>query len=211
MRRKLAAIGVLVVALLSSLGAQAADLETGFRNPPDEARPGAYWLWLNGYVNRDQVETELKSLHAAGIRGLCLFDMGATGDKSKMPPAGPAFLSDRSVSDIAHAVRIAGRLGMTVELSVASSWDMGGAWVEPRHASMGLYDSKVEIEGPNVVDRVLPMPPSPTPAPRDARGRPAFAAARSPCWPSPRSTGAPDSTLSSHSIRREFTCSTTPC
>jgi hypothetical protein len=175
MRRKLAAIGVLVVAVLSSLGAQAPDLEAGFRSPPDEARPGAYWLWLNGYLNRDHVETELKSLHAAGIRSLCLFDMGATGDKSCVPMAGPAFLSDRSVGDIAHAVRIAGRLGMTVELSVASSWDMGGAWVEPRHASMGLYDSEVEIEGPIAVDRVLPMPPVPASAPRDAQGRPAFA------------------------------------
>ena len=75
--------------MLSSLGGQDPDLEAGFRSPPNDARPAVYWLWLNGYVNRDHVETELKSLHAAGIRGLCLFDMGATGDKSGVPPQGP--------------------------------------------------------------------------------------------------------------------------
>ena len=73
------------------------------------------------------------------------------------------------MGDIAPRGGVAGRLGMTVQLSVASSWDMGGAWVEPRHASMGLYDSEVEIEGPAALDRVLPMPPVPAGARRRAR------------------------------------------
>jgi hypothetical protein len=177
MRIRSAVVGMLAIIAVASFvwTARADDLEAGFRAPPAEARPSAYWLWLNGYVNRDHVETELTQLHAAGIRGLCLFDMGARGDPSGVPPAGPAFLSDRSVSDIAHAVHVAGRLGMTVQLSVASSWDMGGSWVEPRHASMGLYSSEVAIEGPAAVDRLLPMPPVPARAPRDAEGNPAFA------------------------------------
>lgn len=35
-------------------------LERGFRNPPDEARPSAYYLMLNGYLNRDHVGRELE-------------------------------------------------------------------------------------------------------------------------------------------------------
>ena len=31
-------------------------LVAGFLDPPKEARPSAYWLWLNGYVNRDYAE-----------------------------------------------------------------------------------------------------------------------------------------------------------
>ena len=102
-------------------------LLAGFRNPPKEARPSTYWLWLNGYVNRDHVEKELEAFHAAGIRGVCIFDMGARGARDASPPAGPPFLSKTSVADIAHAVRIAQQLDMDVQLSVASSWDMGGA------------------------------------------------------------------------------------
>ena len=150
------------------------DLEAGFRDPPNEARPSAYWLWLGGHVNRPHVERELKAFYDAGVRGLCIFDMGARGAPERMPPAGPPFMSEQSVADIAHAVRIAGRLGMDVQLSVASSWDMGGAWVELRHASMGLFQSETVIDGPASVDRVLPFPPIPAKAPRRRDGKPAF-------------------------------------
>lgn len=164
----------LAVLCLAGLGAGPVDLETGFRDPPAEARPSTYWLWLNGYVNRAHVGPELKALRDAGFRGLCLFDMGAVGAPSTVPPAGPEFLGDQSVADVAHAVGVAGRLGLSVQLSVASSWDMGATWVEPRHASMGLYTMSVEVEGPAAVDRVLPTPEAPPRAPRDAAGKPAF-------------------------------------
>ncbi len=35
-------------------------LVAGFLYPPKAAKPSAYWLWLNGYVNRDYLETELR-------------------------------------------------------------------------------------------------------------------------------------------------------
>jgi len=149
-------------------------LEEGFVNPPDHARPTTYWLWLGGYVNRDHVEQELKSLYEKGIRGLCIFDMGARGAAECLPPAGPAFMSERSVGDVAHTVGVAKRLGMEVQLSVASSWDMGGAWVEPRHASMGLYRSEIRVAGPAAIDRVLPLPEIPAKAPRGPDGSPVY-------------------------------------
>ena len=150
------------------------ELLAGFRDPPSEARPSSYLLWLNGYVNRDHLARELKAFHEAGIRGLCVFDMGARGDEEAFPPAGPPFMSDESVGDVAHAVRLAGRLGMDVQLSVASSWDMGGSWVEPRHASMGLFTSEITIEGPTQYDAVLPFPPVPAKAPRGPDGQPVY-------------------------------------
>jgi len=150
------------------------DLEAGFRDPPDEARPSAYWLWLNGYVNRAHVERELQAYYDVGVRGLCIFDMGARGAAEAMPPAGPAFMSEQSVDDIAHAVQVAGQIGMDVELSVASSWDMGGSWVEPRHASMGLFQTETLIDGPASVDEILPFPTIPAKAPRHADGTPVF-------------------------------------
>lgn len=149
-------------------------LKSGFVNPPDEARPSAYWLWLNGYVNRDHMEKELKSFYDTGIRGLCIFDMGARGAASCMPPEGPAFMSKQSAEDVAHAVRLAGQLGMDVELSAASSWDMGGSWVEPKHASMGLFRSQISVKGPKEIDQVLPFPEIPSKAPRLPDGTPAY-------------------------------------
>ncbi len=168
------ACGAVDMPLHAEPPAASIDLEAGFQSPPNEARPSAYWLWLNGYVNREHVERELRAYHDAGVRGLCIFDMGARGAAEGMPPAGPAFMSERSVEDIVHAVQIAGRLGMDVQLSVASSWDMGGSWVEPRHGSMGLFQTETLVEGPAAVDRVLPFPSVPAKAPRRADVSPAF-------------------------------------
>ncbi len=149
-------------------------LAQGFQNPPKQAQISAYWVWMNGHLNREHVEQELKAFHDAGIRGVCIFDMGARGDTSAMPPAGPPFMSEESVADIAHAVRVAGKLGIDVQLSVASSWDMGGSWVEPRHASMGLFTAETTVSGPAQVDELLPEPTLPAKAPRDADGKPLF-------------------------------------
>lgn len=152
--------------------ASAMDLEEGFREPSKEARPSLYWLWLNGYVNREHAARELRAFRDAGIGGVCIFDMGARGPTGTLPPAGPTFLAAESAADVAFAVRTAGALGMDVQLSVASSWDMGGTWVEPRHASMGLFISQADFEGPAAIDIVLPLPPIPDRAPRKADGAP---------------------------------------
>lgn len=172
----------LLAALLATISVPVAHREArgddpllaGFREPPHEARPSAYWLWLNGYVNRDYVERELTSLRDAGIGGVCVFDMGARGNKAAMPPAGPAFMSKQSVADLAHAEQIARRLGMDMQLSAASSWDMGGDWVEPRHASMGLVTSELAVDGPADFDDVLPFPAVSAKTPRGADGLPTF-------------------------------------
>ena len=92
-------------------------LVSGFLNPPKPARPSIYWLWLNGYVNRDYLETELKQYSEKGIGGLCIFDMGARGDKKAFPPPGPAFMSDEFVDNLAHTLELARKYDLDVQLA----------------------------------------------------------------------------------------------
>lgn len=171
----LLAAGCLFV-VSDAVGVSAAedDLHAGFVAPPDAARPGTYWLWLNGYVNRDYLETELSAFRRAGVSSLCLFDMGARGDSTGQPPAGPAFMSDAWLDQLVDTMAIADRLDLEIGLSVTSSWDMGGAWVEPRHAAMGLFQSETTVEGPQELDVALPFPKLPVQAPRNAEGEPVF-------------------------------------
>ncbi len=87
----------ILVAAAVTLSAQSTapreDLETGFRNPPRDARPDVYWLWLNGFVHPESARADLQAMKDAGLGGVLLFDMGAAGDKAVRPPAGPEFLS----------------------------------------------------------------------------------------------------------------------
>jgi hypothetical protein len=134
-----------------------------------------YYMLLNGYVDRAHVEKELAEYARAGIGGICVFDVGARGDSKAQPPAGPAFLSPESVADLGHIIRTAGRHGMEVDLSVTSSWDMGGSWVKPEDASMTLVQSSVEVEGGRAVEMALPFPAVAAETPKDADGKPLFA------------------------------------
>ncbi len=64
---------------------------------------------------------------------------------------------------------------METDLSVASSWDMGGSWVKPEDASMTLVQSSVEVKGGRNVDLTLPFPSVPAETPKHPDGKPLFA------------------------------------
>jgi hypothetical protein len=148
-------------------------LEAGFRNPPPQARPHTYWLWLNGHVNLDEARAELRAMKDAGFGGVLMFDMGGRGEAANLPPAGPAFLSPSWLKPFHDTVGLARQLGLQFDFSVISSWDLGGHWIEPRHASMGIFHSETTLDGGRI-DTVLPMPPAPPNAPRDGAGKPLF-------------------------------------
>jgi len=175
----LTATALLAALLVFVCGAQAIEpgqtsLAAGFMNPPRAARPSTYYLLLNGYVNRDHMSHELAQLHEKGIRGLCVFDMGARGPENTVPPNGPVFMSDEWIDNFAHLLEKAGRLDMDVQLAVSSSWDMGGSWVKPDHASKALYHCSVSTKGPAQFDELLPFPDIPARSPKDAAGKPLY-------------------------------------
>ncbi|MDX2149562.1 MAG: glycosyl hydrolase [Bryobacteraceae bacterium] len=162
------------LALVTAQPTATGQLERGWRNPPPDARPHTYWLWLNGHVNPATAREELQAMKDAGFGGVLLFDMGARGEKSAVPPAGPAFLSPPWMKQFKESVDQARQLGLQVDFSVVSSWDLGGHWIEPKHGSMGLYPVETTVDGGRPIDLLLPFPPKPPTAPAAADGKPAF-------------------------------------
>jgi hypothetical protein len=149
-------------------------LLTGFQAPTKSARPSVYYVLLNGYVNRDYIEHELKQLRDMGIGGLCVFDMGPRGLKEAFPPTGPAFMSTEWIENFVCIVQQADKLGLDMQLAVSSSWDMGASWVKPQDASMALYHSSLVVEGPTELNQLLALPTVPVNSPRDKQGKPLF-------------------------------------
>lgn len=166
----------LAAALTLSSFAAEPTLEAGFRAPPPAARPHTYWLWLNGHVHLPTAFDELKAMRDAGLGGVLLFEMGARGDKATTPPPGPAFLSPDWVKQLRATTDQARALGLQVDMSIISSWDMGGPWIEPKHAAMNLYSTETTAAATagTPLDLVLPFPTPERAAPLAADGRPAF-------------------------------------
>jgi hypothetical protein len=158
--------------------------EAAFGSPPIEARPSVYWVWLNGYTDREQLTRDLEAMKAMGLRGADIVDMGAINsprysyrlypmaEEDDVVPVGPPFMGPESVQAIAHAIREAGRLGLELGLITSSSYNAGGPWITPELANMGLYCAVVAVEGPGTFDDTLPFPALPDGVYRGADGLP---------------------------------------
>ncbi len=120
-------------------------LKEAFLNPLSEARPKVYWWCLNGNIDTVRAKQEFRAMKEAGITGFDLFEIGVP-PQDTMIPGGPAFMSDQSVQTIKWAVDEAGKLDLTVGLNLASSWNAGGSWVEPKNGGKSLYFSKTELK-----------------------------------------------------------------
>ncbi|MCK4749943.1 MAG: hypothetical protein KAT15_22960, partial [Bacteroidales bacterium] len=93
--------------------------------------------------------------------GVDIWDVAGWVDPDHVVAAGPPFMGDESMGAIGHAVREATEIGLEVGLTISSSWNAGGSWVEPRDGVMGLFRSRVVIDGPAQFSEALPFPDLP--------------------------------------------------
>ena len=133
----------------------AGEMESNFINPPDSARPGVYWYFLNGNINAKEMTADLESMKAAGLGNLIFLEVDI-GE----PPVGPvAFMSPKWQELFVQSVRDAERLGIDITLGIGPGWcGSGGPWVKPEQSMQHLVFSAVELKGPQSYAAVLPMP-----------------------------------------------------
>lgn len=136
----------------------AQSLEAGFHTPPNEARPRGYWVLVNGNFSLSQMTEELKEFKDKGMGGVDIWDVAGWVDENKVVPAGPKFMEEQSLQAIAHGIREGKRLGLLIGLTISSSWNAGGDWVKPEDGVMGLFSSKIEVDGGQSVELDLPFP-----------------------------------------------------
>ena len=129
-------------------------LAAGFAHPPDSARPWAYWMWMDGNLDRAGITADLEAMRAAGLGGvvICEVNVGV--------PRGPVeFMSLAWRGLFKHVVREAERLGLEVTLNAGPGWTgSGGPWVKPEQSMQHIVAAAVETEGPSRFDAELPRP-----------------------------------------------------
>ena len=134
--------------------ANASTLEDEFRSPPDSARPGVYWYFMDGNLDREEMVKDLESMKEVGLGNLVFLevDVGV--------PRGPVkFMSDQWQDMFANAVRHAERLGIDITLGAGPGWTgSGGPWVKPEQSMQHLVYSEQNAKGPATFDAVLPVP-----------------------------------------------------
>jgi len=129
-------------------------LKAGFINPPDSARPGVYWYFMDGNTTREAMTGDLESMKQAGIGYVLFLEVNVGVPRGKVD-----FLSDEWQDLYVHAVREAERLGIRIILGSGPGWaGSGGPWVKPEQSMMHLVSSSTEVNGPSNFNGVLPKP-----------------------------------------------------
>ena len=134
----------------------AADLEEGFVEPPDAAKPRTYWWWLNGLVDREGITRDLEEMARVGVGGAQIFDV-----TDGIPPGPVDYMSDGWRAMVKHAVEEADRLGLELCLHNCAGWSSsGGPWITPELAMQIVTVSESRATGAARFDDQLPQPPT---------------------------------------------------
>jgi hypothetical protein len=155
----------LLALLLLSLGwCQADDLEQGFSNPPDLAKPGVWWHWMGCNVTKAGITRDLEAFKEAGIGGATIFGMADVCSPwaahiENSPNEGLIAFTDPWWEMVRHAAAEGKRLGIDVGLHNCPGYtSTGGPWITPELAMQQIFQSQTPVEGGVVFDGVLPRP-----------------------------------------------------
>ena len=129
-------------------------LKTNFLNPPDSARPGVYWYFMDGNMSKEAMTKDLESMKAAGIGNVLFLEVNVG-----IPRGTVDFLSDQWQEMFTHGVREAERLGITISLGVGPGWSgSGGPWVSGHESMQHLVSSAIQVSGGTKNPMILPIP-----------------------------------------------------
>jgi hypothetical protein len=134
-------------------------LVSGFRNPPDSAKPRTWWHWTMSNVTKEGITKDLEWMKRSGIGGFMIADVsfgyGQNVDH-KIPYGTPEWYDA-----VRYAALEAKRLGLEMSIFSSPGWsETGGPWVKPEQAMKKLVWSETVAKGPAKFSGTLPQPPS---------------------------------------------------
>lgn len=152
-----------LLALLGACAPSSADktdaLYEGFVDPPNPARPQAWWHWMNGYIDAQEARKDLEWLRSVGVGGVQVFEVG-------LGPEAPleqrvVYGTDAWRTAIEAAAASAKSLGLDFAITTSPGWSAtGGPWVEPADAMKKLVWSVTPVNGRRKTRMRLQVPPS---------------------------------------------------
>ena len=129
-------------------------IKDGFLNPPDSARPGVYWYFMDGNLNREAMTADLESMKQAGIGYVLFLEVNVGIPRGKVD-----FLTDEWQELYKHAVKEAERLGIRIVLGSGPGWaGSGGPWVTPAMSMTHLVAIDTTVTGPAEFKGILSTP-----------------------------------------------------
>ncbi|MGF7149638.1 hypothetical protein FHS96_003289 [Sphingomonas zeicaulis] len=125
--KRLALIAALLASAAPANAQQPDPLVAGFEEPPADARPLAYWQWINGNVSEEGIRQDFAWMKRIGLGGVFVFDVGFNS-----PPI-PQYVEKRvgfGSPEWKSAVHVAGveakRLNLSFGAQSSGGWSVSG-------------------------------------------------------------------------------------
>ncbi|MDR2469045.1 MAG: glycosyl hydrolase, partial [Tannerella sp.] len=130
-------------------------LRENFLSPPNEARPGVIWCFMDGNLSKEGITADLEGMKEAGIGYAMFMEINVGVPRGKVN-----FWSEEWQSLFVHAVNEARRLGIELTTLTGPGWTgSGGPWVKPEQSMRNLVASDTLVKGQVKFDAVLALPP----------------------------------------------------
>ncbi|WP_299430110.1 glycosyl hydrolase [uncultured Maribacter sp.] len=129
-------------------------LESGFQNPPNEAKARTWWHWISGNVSKSGITKDLEAMKAVGIQEAQLFNVHLGF------PQGPVkYFSEEWLDLFKFSAEEAQRLGLEMAFHNSAGWSSsGGPWVTEENAMQTVVFSELTIKGGKTIKQALPKP-----------------------------------------------------
>lgn len=125
-----------------------------FLAPPDSAKPGVYWFFMDGNLSKSGMFADLEALKTAGMNRAIIMEADLGGPKGDVP-----YMSAKWIDCWRDATQKARELGVELTSSVGPGWcGAGGPWIDPDHSMQHLCASFTQIEGGRDVEIQLDVP-----------------------------------------------------
>lgn len=155
----LAALSIIFNSCSGPLNEAGTDLEKGFMDPPESARPRVWWHWMNGNITKEGIRADLEWMSRTGIGGFQNFD--ASLATPQIVEKRLIYMTPEWKDAFLFTTRLADSLGLEMTIAGSPGWsESGGPWVTPAQAMKKLVWSEVRIDEGKSFDSVLPQPPS---------------------------------------------------
>lgn len=134
------------------------DMKRLFLSPPESARPGVYWYFMDGNLSKEGMTKDLESMKRVGIGSVVFLEVNVG-----IPRGHVDFLSTEWKDCFKHAVKECERLGISMILGIGPGWTgSGGPWVKGEESMRHLVSSVTRVTGGS--KQTIPLEkPSPKP------------------------------------------------
>jgi len=152
-------IGLILASCSGPSKKETTDLQAGFQNPPESAKPRVWWHWMNGNITKEGIKADLLWMKRVGIGGFQNFD--ASLNTPQIVEKRLIYMTPEWKDAFLFTTRLADSLGLEMAIAGSPGWsESGGPWVTPAQAMKKFVWSETRIEGGKPFNGILPKPPS---------------------------------------------------